>query len=331
MNWKKTRISTLAALAACAAAFATQANAATINSNIPVAGTFNASLGGSGTASLTSASGNFRQWLLFTHANIKVSASPQTVNLTIPTVNPGTMSASGNVDLDYDDFTPGTPQTVNQAALDLNGATNIPFNINVAPLVINTSLGNFNLQLAVTGTITDIDFVSNGSSPVLGGNGGSYNLPGDFQVTLNGAVTGTLVGVPIIGNVGLGTLFTLAPQTLSFASALPGFATLADLQGGLPPFPNDMLANFAAALPFTIPVPLNLPIAVNQTATVPNGQSGFSSLQINGNIAATLNLSNIGYNVSGTVPNVLVPEPGSLTLASLGVIGLVGLARRRRK
>ena len=42
MNWKKTRISTLAALAACAAAFATQANAATINSNIPVAGTFNA-------------------------------------------------------------------------------------------------------------------------------------------------------------------------------------------------------------------------------------------------------------------------------------------------
>ena len=138
-------------------------------------------------------------------------------------------------------------------------------------------------------------------------------------------VTGTLVGVPIIGNVGLGTLFTLAPQTLSFASALPGFATLADLQGGLPPFPNDMLANFAAALPFTIPVPLNLPIAVNQTATIPNGQSGFSSLQINGNIAATLNLSNIGYNVSGTVPNVLVPEPGSLTLASLGVIGLVGL------
>jgi hypothetical protein len=75
MNWKKTRISTLAALAACAAALATQANAATINSNIPVAGTFNATLGGSGTASLTSASGNFKQWLAFFHANIKVTAA----------------------------------------------------------------------------------------------------------------------------------------------------------------------------------------------------------------------------------------------------------------
>jgi hypothetical protein len=330
----KKPFSYLAALAICAAAFATSANAATINSDIPVAGTFNASLGGSGSANLTGASGTFRQWISGPfgtgfHANINVSANPQSVGLSIPSVNPGNMAASGNVDLDYDNVTPGTPQVVNAVNLDLNGNTNIGFVINAAPLSINTSLGSFNLVLTVNGQITDIDFNSTGSSAVSGGNGGVFANPGNFSVTLNGNVSGVLTGVPIVGNINLGNLFTIAPTTLPFAAALPGFATLSDLQGGLPPFPNDMLANFQAMLP-SIPVPLNLPIAVNQSASIPNGQSGFSSLVINGNIAATLTLGNPSYNVSGTVDQVLVPEPSTLAMSSLAMLGLTVLGLRRR-
>ncbi len=335
MNRSTTKLFILAALTACAAALASQASATTINSNIPVAGTFNATLGGSGTTNLTSASGNFKQWvnLGFTgfHTDIGVSAAAQSVGLSIPNVNPGTMAATGIVDMDYDNISPGTPQNINSFNADLNGGTNIPFVINASPLAINTSLGNFNLVLTVNGTITDIDFNSTGSSPVSGGNGGLFAVPGDFSITLNGGVSGVLTGVPIIGNVNLGNIFNIASTTLPFSSLLPGFVTTSDLQGGLPPFPNDMLANFQAILQGSIPVPLNLPIAVNQSASIPNGQSGFSSLVINGDIAATLTLSNIGYNVNGTVPQVLVPEPSTLAMGSLAMLALSAFGWRRRK
>lgn len=89
----KKPVSYLAALAICAAAFATSANAATINSDIPVAGNFNATLGGSGTAQIISGSGTLRQWLGFFHTNIGVTAPAQTVAMNIPSVNPGTLSA----------------------------------------------------------------------------------------------------------------------------------------------------------------------------------------------------------------------------------------------
>jgi hypothetical protein len=314
-------------------AFAPQANAATVNSNIGVAGTFDAQLGGSGTASLTSASGTFRQWLFFGHTNINVTASAQTVGLSIPTVNPPTMAASGTVNMDYDDITPGTPQVVNSVNADLNGGLNIGYGINVDPIAINTSLGGFNLNLNVTGNITDIDFVSTGPGAVIGGNGGTFATPGDFFVTLDGNVTAQLTGVPLIGSVNLGTITTIAPTTLSFSALLPGTATTTDLDGGVGPFPNDMLAAFQASLGATnIGVPLSLPLNISQSANIPRGQSGFSSLNVAGNLDATLNLSNISYNVSGQVNQVLtIPEPTSgLFLAGLAA-GASVVVRRRRK
>ncbi len=325
------RISTCAALFLCVAAIVTRANAATINSSIPVAGTFDATLGGSGVANLASASGTFRQWLGFFHTNINVSASAQTVGLTIPNVNPGTMAATGNVDMDYDDFTPGTPQFINSFNADLNGATTIPFAINVGALTINTSLGNFQLQLAVSGNITDIAFNSTGGDPVLGGNGGTYDVPGDFLITLNANVTGQLVNVPLIGSVNLGTITTIPSTVLPFSATLPGFVTTSDLDGGLPPFPNDMLANFQALLAGNIDVPLQLPLNVAINQSIPNGQSGFSVLNVAGDIDATLSLSNVGYNFNGTVPQVLVPEPGTLAMGSFALMALSVLGWRRRK
>lgn len=336
MNRSTTKFFALAALITCVAALASQARAATINSNIPVAGAFDATLGGSGVANLASASGTFRQWIpgpfgTGFHANIGVSAAAQTAGLSIPNVNPGTMAASGNVDMDYDDFTPGTPQFINSFNADLNGATTIPFVINVGSLNINTSLGTFQLQLAVTGNITDIDFNSTGGSPVIGGNGGLYNVPGDFSITLNANVTGQLVNVPLIGNVNLGTITTIPSTVLPFSASLPGFATTSDLDGGLPPFPNDMLANFQALLAGNIDVPLQLPLAVAINQSIPSGQSGFSVLNVAGDIDATLSLSNVGYNLNGTVPQVLVPEPSTLAMGTFAVMVLSVLGWRRRK
>jgi len=98
------------------------AAAVSTSSNIPVTGNFQANIGVTGTADLHSASGTFKQWLLFTHANINVSAGAQSVGVNLtssPNVN---VNGSGVVGMTYDNFTPGTPQSLDTVNIDINGA-----------------------------------------------------------------------------------------------------------------------------------------------------------------------------------------------------------------
>lgn len=310
------------------------AQAAPITSNIPIAGNFSATIGVAGTATLNSASGNFKQWLLFTHANIAVSASSQTVGVNLtssPNVN---VNGSGTANLTYDPLTPGTPQALSQGSppraldIDINGAggsnTPVNFDLLVNNLNINTSLGTFQLKLTIDAAITDLTFQSSAGSAATPG----YLVPGDLTAVLNGAVNAQLVSVPILGTVNLGTIYNLVNAPLTFGIPLPGTATLSDPDAG--PFPHDLAANFAFSLAgLSIPFPFTQPLNIAQTATVPNGQSGFSSLNVNAVLNATITLSNVAYSYNGTVANVLVPEPGTALLLGAGLAGLAGFARRR--
>jgi hypothetical protein len=308
------------------------ARAASVTSTIPVAGNFQSGIGVTGNAQLHSASGTFKQWLLFTHANIGVSASAQTVGVSLasnPNVN---VNGSGAVGMTYDDSTPGTPQTLNSVNIDINGAggsnTPINFDLNVANLNINTSLGTFQLQLSVDAAITDLVFGSTGATSVIGGNGGLYASPGNLAATLNGIVTGRLVNVPILGTINLGTLYNIVNAPLAFAIPLPGNATTSDAEP-LSLYPHDMIANFALSVSgLSIPFPFAVPIDIAMSQSVPSGQSGFSVLNVDADLNAQITLSNPSYSYTGSVANVLVPEPSVALLVALGLCGL-GVGARR--
>jgi hypothetical protein len=328
------RLARLSSLLLAAACFALPhvAHAASVTSTIPVAGNFQSGIGVTGNAQLHSASGTFRQWLLFTHANIAVSAGAQTVGVNLTSSPNLNVNGSGTVGMTYDDFTPGTPQTINSVNIDINGAgganTPINFDLSVNNLNISTSLGTFQLQLSVDAAITDLVFNSSGATSVLGGNGGGYVSPGTLGATLNGIVTGRLVNVPILGTLNLGTLFNIVNAPLAFAVPLPGTATTTDLEPPGNPIPHDMQAVFALAVSgISIPFPFSVPVDVALSQSVPSGQSGFSVLNVDADLNAIITLSNPQYSYGGTVPNTLVPEPSVAVLVGMG---LVALATRRR-
>lgn len=311
------------------------AAAVSTSSNIPVTGNFQASIGVTGTADLHSASGTFKQWLLFTHANIGVSAGAQSVGVNLtssPNVN---VNGSGVVGMTYDNLTPGTPQSIDSVNIDINGAggsnTPINFDLNVAPLTINTSLGNFQLQLSVDAAITDLVFNSSGATSVFGGNGGAYLSPGNLSALLNGAVNGQLINVPILGTINLGTLYNIVNAPLDFAVPLPGNVTTSDLNP-LDPIPHDMQAQFSLAIGgMSIPFPFSVPVDVALSQSVPNGQSGFSVLNVDADLNATITMSNLSYLYTGVVANTLVPEPSVALLVAAGLLGLGVHGRRARR
>ena len=316
---------------ALALALAAPAGATTVASTIPVSGNFHAGVAVSGNAQLHAASGTFKQWLLFGHVNIGVSASPQTVPVSLtssPNVN---VNGGGTIGMTYDDVSPGTPLAIDSANIDINGAgganTPINFDLAVGNLNINTSLGTFQLQLSVDAEISDLVFDSTLASAVFGGNGGSYAIPGDLTATLNGIVKGRLVNVPILGTIDLGTLYTLSDAPLAFNVPLPGDVTTTDLEIGNP-FPHDLQAEFELAIGgLTIPFPFDVPIDIDLSQSVPNGQSGFSELHVDATLAATITLSNPQYHYTGVLSDGLVPEP---SLAMLLGVGLLGMALRSR-
>jgi hypothetical protein len=299
--------------------------------NIPLSGNFTAGVSGGGTANLTGASGTFKQWTFFFHTNIDVDADPQEVGVNVTPVGSASYASTGNSNLTYNsDVNLGGPSPISVDSLDvdLTGASAIPLGLNVENIDIDTSLGTFQLQLTFAGSIDDLQFVSSGGSDP----GAVYDVPGTYEAILNGSVSGKLVNVPLLGTIDLGTLFTLESDTMvSVEGSLPGIVGLTDGSGGAGPFPADLLANYGFAFPGDLSFPLILPIDVNETATVPNGQSGFSELHVGGEINAVLTLTGASYDLNGTVAGAVVPEPTSLALAGMGAIGLCVAAWRRRR
>jgi hypothetical protein len=280
-------------------------------------------------------SGNYQQGALFTHINFPFSTQNTTSTLSLAggSVSLNTSNSSGTANLTYDNVSPGSPQSLNSFSANLSDGAVAPMTINASSIPLSVDGINFTLTPTFTGSLSGISFTSSGSADA---SLGDADVPGTFSVVLNGSVTGNL---SLVGNIG--TLYTLPSNTVvTFAGSLP----IADLNlsdTGVPygAFPdsthkNNLLADFAANLSSLPAIPFQFvaPLATSANFSVGNTSSGVTSIKIqNTTLTANLMLSNLAFNLSGQTPNVLIPEPSSLVLGSLALVGLVGMAYRRKQ
>jgi hypothetical protein len=258
----------------------------------------------------------FQQWVLFTHATVNFSASNQTSNLSMTPENLSNLPASGTTDMNFDNVTPGTFQSLNALNMNLSGPSAIPFTINASPVTVNASGLNLTVQFTINGQLSDLRFDSTGPSTA----GSPFLIPGNFSAVLSANVNAALVLPLGLGTLNLGTLSSIGPTTESFSAEDLGGVTLTD-QGGLS-FPHDMGVNFALNLGgVTISLPLNTTLDTSKDYPGPgSGQSGLTHFDLqNTNLTGTLNLSNLQYSFNGV-------DPGALIAPSPPVVDLNGAA-----
>ncbi len=226
-------------------------------------------------------------------------------------------------------MTPTAPINVDGLNVDLTSNQAIPINMSVSDLNISVAgVGGFALKLSFAGTINDVSFVGNAPSTT---SGALYDIPGDYLAQVQGNVTAKLylLGAQVAD---LGSIYSLN-ETVTVPGSLPGLVTTADGSGGAGPYPADLLASFVAALN-DIVVPIDADLALSYSKSLGNSASGLRSFSVNpgSTLHADLTLGDLSYNLNGTVPNVVVPEPQSFALALCAMIGALvcGMYRRGR-
>ena len=277
-------------------------------------------------------SGNYKQHVVFVNTNFGFSAQNQTSTLRQARPPSRRPTAAATRTSRSTMSHPVRRRTSTRLCALLSDSASAPIQINGSSINLSISgIITLGLTTQFNGTLSNVTFTATGPASV---SGGVANMPGNYGVTLAGSVTGNL---SVVGNIG--TLATIPPTVLTFPGILPANVVTSDL--GVPnpvgfettASPNNMLADFNASLSgLSISFPFSTSLNTSENFSVGSGSSGVTSIKIqNTTLNANVVLSSLSYNLSGIAPSVLVPEPSTLALGSLALLGLVGFAARRRK
>jgi hypothetical protein len=177
------------------------------------------------------------------------------------------------------------------------------------------------LALPVASFASSVDFTNSGGT--LSGSSSGLTLTGSELIAVKGLGGGGLV----TGN--LGTLsFTTGALTGSLANggsfAAGGTFTIA---GNGTVFSNTFTGSFSGPVSWTL---ITLPNGThNYTLTGAVNGSGFNGVTVQLTINTGKGFFNGSTTISSGDTNLLVPEPGSLTLLGTGLLGLAGVVRRK--
>lgn len=248
----------------------------------------------------------------------------------------------------------GVPVNITSNSINVNANATIPVDI--------LNLVSFDISLSGTitgsasGAITHFDFNQTPGHDALIGNGTGPNPPffgtdltTNYFAAAGGDISGGLsAGMNASMNVDVLGIFDIPfdlGQILDFSTVisenfpLPGFVELKDLNPtGYNPPGDDLQTTIGlnfGGVPIDIPLqdggtaPLNFSGGTFNFAglTWTVSVTGTSSFSVN----ATLQATNVTYQLQDTTLGVVAPEPSALWLLAMGAAGIVPLALRRRR